>query len=249
MDEIRIAKKLCERVDTRFQDGYYIKMPTTSKYAGYRFYVSAWFCDLTATYAAITKSKNEGYNHTFTLEKIDREPGKRYQRPKLSFEELKAELADHSKQFYSEALPQALAYLKAYANNGSRSAGAVIAHYFCVGGYDKTWFYESDAERRRLNTNGVRILKVLSPEEAEQMKAKLKRYRELNRATDNFENCYIDYRQEYFYKVMQRTLKPDIYKTITEKLEEINSLVASEAAASVREREELNKYFNAFLEN
>ena len=105
-NEIRMAKKLCERSESRFQDGYYVKMLPSSKYAGYRLFVSSYYFDLHATYGEILKSKNEGY--LFTLEKIDREPGKRYSRPKLSFDELQAEFAEHSAQFYSDALPQAL---------------------------------------------------------------------------------------------------------------------------------------------
>lgn len=246
-NEIRVAKKLCERVETRYQNGYYVNMLPTSKFAGYRFFVSSYFFDLHATYGEILKSKNEGY--LFTLEIIEKEPGKRCSRPKLSFDELQAEFADHSAQFYSDALPQALAYITEYRNDGSRSAGRVWTKYFCVGGFDKTWFYVSDAERRRLNTNGVQILKKLAPEEAPQMKEKLHRRAELHSRGHKFENCRIDYRERYFYEEMQRTLKPDVLATITAKLDEINALVAAEAAADRRELEELDEYFNAFLKN
>ncbi len=246
-NEIRMAKRLCARAETRYQDGYYVKMLPTSKYAGYRLFVSSYYFDLHATYGEILKSKNDGY--LFTLEKIDREPGKRYSRPKLSFDELQAEFADHSAQFYSDALPQALAYIKEYKNNGSRSAGEVLVKYFCVGGFDKTWFFVSDAERRRLNTNGVQILKKLEPDEATQMKEKLHRFVELRRKESKFENCRIDYEDRFFYEEMQRTLKPDVLATITAKLDEINALVATEASADRRELEELETYFNAFLKN
>ena len=244
-NEIRVAKKLCERVETRYQNGYYVKMLSTSKFAGYRLFVSSYYFDLHATYGEILKSRNEGY--LFTLEKTDREAGKRYSRPKLSFNELQAEFAEHSEQFYSDTLPQALALIKEYRNDGSRSAGEVLTKYFAVGGFDKTWFYVSDAERRRLNTNGVRVLKVLESDEALQMKAKLQRFVELRRLESKFDNCHIDYNDRYFYEEMRRILKPDVLSTITAKLDEINAIVAAEAADYRRELEELKKYFDDFL--
>lgn len=245
-NEIRVAKKFCERSENRFQDGYYVKMLPTSKYAGYRLFVSSYYFDLTATYGEILKSKNEGY--LFTLEKIDRDPGKRYSRPKLSFDELQAEFAEHSAQFYSDALPQALALIKEYRNNGSRSAGEVLYKYLAVGGFDKTWFYVSDAERRRLNTNGVCIIKALTSDEATQIKEKLQRRAELRRMESKYEHCYVDYRDRYFYEEMQRTLKPDVLATITAKFDEINALVTAEAAEGRHELDDLEKYFEAFLE-
>lgn len=244
--EIRVAKKLCTIVDTHYQNGYYIKMPSTSKYADYHFYVSSLYCEKCGTYMAIRESNNAGF--TFTLEKIDREPGKRYARPKLFFEELQTEFTEHSEQFYSDKLPQALAYISCYANNGTRNAGEVVCRIFAVGGYDDTWFYVSDSERRRLNTKGVRILKILTPNEATQIKTKLQRYGELRSLVYKYKDCHFNYYDWYFYKEMQRTLKADVLSTITTKFDEINSLVAAEAEDSRCELDELQKYFDAFLE-
>lgn len=244
--EIRVSKKLCERVKTRYQDGYYVKMLSTSKFAGYQFFVSDYFFALSATYGEITKSKNnEGY--LFTLEKIDREPGKRYARPKLSFDELQAEFAEHSAQFYSDALPQALAYCKMYANNGTHTAGEVVARYFCVGGYDSSWFYEADDNRRRLNTNGVQIIKKLSADEAVQIKEKLSRLRELRHMQHDFDRCKINYCDEYFYTVMKRTLKRETLMEITATLDKINERIGAEFENAQNELTELEKYFDAFL--
>ena len=245
-DEIRVAKKLCERVETRYQDGFYVKMLPTSKFAGYRLFVSSYYFDLHSTYGEILKSKNEAY--LFTLEIIDREPGKRYSRPKLTFDELQAEFAEHSAQFYSDVLPQALALIKEYRNNGSRSAGEVVAKSFCVGGFDKTWFYVSDVERRRINTNGVRIIKVLSLDEATQVKKKLDRLAELRRIENKYANCRVAYKKSFYYYEMQRILKPDVLAAITAKFEEINALVKDETADSRHELEDLEKYINAFME-
>jgi hypothetical protein len=245
-NEIRIAKKFCTIVDTRYQNGYYIKMQSTSKYVGYHFYVSSYFCESCATYFAILKSNKS--NFIFTLEIIDREPGKRYARPKLSFEELQAEFAEHSEQFYSDRLPQALAHIACYANNGTRNAGEVVCRILAVGGYDDTWFYVSDSERRRLNTKGVRILKVLEPSEATQIKKKLQRYDELRSLVYKYKDCHFNYYDWYVYKEMQRTLKPNVLSTIITKFDEINAIVATEAEDSRCELEELQKYFDAFLE-
>ena len=245
--EIRVAKKYCERVKTRFQNGYCVKMLPTSKFAGYQFFVSDYFFCLSATYGEITKSKNnEGY--LFTLEKIDREPGKRYSRPKLSFDELQAEFAEHSEQFYSDALPQALAYLKMYADNGTRNAGEVVARYFCVGGYDASWFYETDDKRRRLNSNGVRIIKELTSDEAAQMKEKLRRMVELRRGMHDYNSCKVDYWEHYYYTAMKQTLKRETLMEITATLDKINERIAAEAANAEEELAELEEYFNAFLQ-
>ena len=123
-----------------------------------------------------------------------------------------------------------------------------MTKYYCVGGFNKTWFYVRDSERRRLDTNGVRIIKVLTSDEAIQVKEKLHRLVELRRMESKYEHCHVDYRDRYFYEEMQRTLKPDVLATITAKFDEINALVAAEAAEGRRELDELEKYFDAFLE-
>lgn len=245
-NEIRIAKKFCQKAESRFQDGYYIEMPSTSKYAGYRFYVSSYYCSFTKTYIEITKAKNNTY--LFTLEKINREPGKRYARLKLSFDELREELAEHSEQFYSDTLPQALVSLKIYANNGSYDAGKVIGHCLCVGGFDNVWFYESDGVRRKINSKGVRILKILEPNEVEPMNMKLKRLNELNNLENDFDKCRVDYMDRFYYETMSRTLTSKGFAAVTEKFKEINSIIDAEAADCRKEGEELRAYFNAFLE-
>lgn len=243
-NEIRVAKKLFEHVKTPYQDGYYVKMLPTSKYAGYQFLVSSYYFYVCATYGEILKSKNEGYR--FTLEKIDREPGKRYSRPKLSFEELQAEFAKHSAQFYSDALPQALAYTKSYADDGTRNAGRVMATTFCIGGYDKTWFYESDSERRRLNSNGVRILKYLTPEEVKPMKEKLARFYKLKNSSQAHSDVLIKGDEFFIYKA-ENALSPETLKKVWEKVHEINQLVNEEREAMRAELAELERYFNTFL--
>lgn len=242
---IRISKKLCEVVNTRYQKGIEVKMLPTSQYAGYKFFVSDSFVYNLRNYFEIVKSRNSGWR--FTLEKIDREPGRRYSRPKLSFEELQAEFAGHSEQFYTDTLPQALAYTKTYADDGTRNAGRVMAAGFCIGGYDKTWFYESDDERRRLNTNGVRILKRLAPEEVEPMKVKLARYYKLKKSSGALDDCLMKGDEFFIYKA-ERTLSPETLKKVMEKVAEINQIIKDEKAAMKSELAELDKYFKSFLE-
>lgn len=243
-NEIRISKKLCDVIDTRYQRGIEVKMLPTSKYAGYKVFVSNSFIYNLRNYYEIRKSSNSSWR--FTLEKIEREPGKRYARPKLTYEELQAEFADHSEQFYTDILPQALAYTKTYADDGTRNAGRVMASGFCIGGYDKTWFYESDSERRRLNTNGVRILKYLSPEEVEPMKAKLARFYSLKRSSGDHSDCLIK-GDEFFIYMAKKALEPETLDKVWKKVHEINELVNEERAAMQAELGELEKYFNAFL--
>lgn len=245
-NEIRISKKLCEVVNTRYQHGIEVTMLATSQYSGYKFFVSDSFVYRERNFFEIVKSKNNNA-WRFTLEKIEKEQGKRYARPKLSFEELEAEFAEHSAQFYTDTLPQALAYTKTYADDGTRNAGRVMAAGFCIGGYDKTWFYESDYERRRLNTNGVRILKRLEPEEVEPLKEKLARYYRLKKGSGDLNDCLVK-RDEFFIYKAERTLSPETLKKVMTKVEEINQIIRDERAAMQAELAALDKYFKAFLE-
>lgn len=243
-NEIRISKKLCTKIETRFQRGIEVQMLPTSQYSGYKFFVSDSFAYKLRNFYEIGKSSNSAWR--FTLERIDREPGKRYARPKLTFEELQAEFADHSAQFYTDTLPQALAYTKTYADDGTRNAGRVMGAGFCIGGYDKTWFYESDDERRRLNTNGVRILKRLAPEEVKPMKEKLARFHRLKNRSEDHRDCFIN--DDYFIRRIERTLEPEAVKKVMAKVAEINQIISDERAAMQTELDELDKYFKAFLE-
>lgn len=242
---IRIAKKHCNRIEAYYRDGIEVVMLPTSIYAGYKAYVPMHLVSDGGLFYEIKRHSNPDWK--FILEKIEREPGKRYERPRRSFDELKDDFAEHSAAFYSDELPQALFYLLHYADNGTRRAGEVVGRSFCVGGYDNTWFYESDTQRRRLNTNGVRLLKRLLPEEVEPMKEKIVRYYQLRGSQEEFKRCLIS-KREYFYSQMEIYLPADEFATVSAKIDEINGIVQRLSAGAKAELEELDKYFKAFLE-
>ncbi len=256
-DEIRISKKLCEfQAEERFKpSGYRIKMPSGSKYEGYHFMCSDWYATSNANYVSISEG-SEYYE--FVLIKSEREPGKRYARPKLTFAELKAAFAEHSRQFYSDNLPQALAYVKTYRNNGRFNADDVVDESFCVGGYSEKWFYVTDTDKRRLGTKGVTLLCELSPEEVAPMKERIARYKALQyeiRACDDLSNNVKNDRRilslvsgsmrDFLYDCKKYV--PALASAIDSKADEIQQIIDNYAVGLKQEYDALDAVFSNLL--
>lgn len=96
MNEIRIDKSLCEKAIAL--DGWDIRMPETSAYAGYHFFTPSRLCNVHETYLELIERKNKG---VFTLYKSDRLPTEHISQTKrkITFYELQVDLAEHSSQF------------------------------------------------------------------------------------------------------------------------------------------------------
>lgn len=242
-NEIRIDKKLAERIDeSRFRSIYWkINMPKESRYSGYFFQCSNYFCEETSEYISLLPGKSE---YLYELIKEDREQGKRYSRPKLSFEELQEIFAEHSKRFYHEDLPYALAFLKLYANNGSITAGRVVSQYFAVGKYSDKWFYESDTRRRKIGSRGVTILKELSSSEVQEIKEKLER-RDLLREKVSCGNYKLSL-DCYHFEQLKEVLSKESFEKITEKISEINLVIEKDLKTIEAELETLDLFFGSF---
>lgn len=244
-DEIRINKRLCTLIEEdRYRPSYWqVLMPDNSKYAGYHFQCSPFYFSQYPEYCSLTRG-NDGF--TFELIKTERTPGKRYSRPKLTFDELVVEFAAEEKRFSHEDLPYGLALIKEYVNDGTRHSGKVRFTTLAVGHYSDTWFYESDTSRRRLNTKGVKLLKCLTSDEAIVMQAKLERMWTLRQIVLNYDECKLSYspwRREQMKKIFSKQL----YDVVTRKLEELNEQIAEEARSLRAELEELEAYFNSFM--
>lgn len=95
-----------------------------------------------------------------TLKRTEnREDGKKYKQYKLK----PAELAG----MYGCDLQHVVALVSIYRNNGKMTASEVIETKYVVGAVDGCWFICSElAERRRLDTKGVRVLGYISPSDA-----------------------------------------------------------------------------------
>lgn len=240
--EVRIAKVLCEVKENQWRGVLEVQGLPGTRLDGYKLVVPISLTRNAAKFFII----NEPWNEAFRFEaiKIDREPGKRYARPRLSFDEVQAVYSEHSQQFQFEMLPQVLVLLKDYANNCGHRSGEVMRERYCIGGTDGTWFYDGIV-RRRMGTHGVTVLKELSQKEVPQMQEKLKRLQELKEKVGDFKASLIDYIHDYSFRKMQETLSSNGFKKVRQLLEEINNTVATEAAASQAELEALEQYFNS----
>lgn len=240
---LRIAKTLCTVKENQWQRVLEVQGLPGTQLAGYKLLVPLYLTRDAVKFVVINEPRNQDFR--FEAIKIDREPGKRYARLKLTYEEVRTVYSEHSEQFNFDLLPQVLVLLKDYLNNCGRRSGEVIRKRYCIGGTDGTWFYDG-LERRRMGTHGVTVLKKLSQEEVPLMQAKLERLQELSEKVAAFKHCFIDYAHSYFFEKMQKMLSSNNFKKAHQLLDKINDIVATEAAASQAEFEELEQYFNSF---
>lgn len=238
---------MCEPTskEDRFRDGWLIDLPDDCKYAGYQMYVSSYFvyCP-NRRFLCITKGKQD---FLYELYKKEREPGKRYPRYKLTFEELADAFSIHSAQFgVSDSLPYVLAYCKDYANNGTRSAGVVLGCSYYIGQVDETWLYLDDVrsgyiERRRLKSNGVRVIKHLASEDVEATKQMVCRLVELQRRKSMIDECRIEIPR--MQRLRHKTwLSDQTYSEVQKRLNEINVLIDADIKADEQEIAQIEKY-------
>lgn len=195
MERILINSKQCEWIDNGFRQYWKVTMPSSTSYFGYAFEISPYYLGETDNKDVmwLTKPKKEGF--VFVLTKIDREPGMRYARPKLSWEELCKELADHSARNDKNNLPQGLAFLYDYDYKHGHEMWR-DGHY-AIGGVEGCWFYENGTKKRRISAKNFRLLRMLETDEVESVRAQLKRLKKINDEISDIDsiagqfNCYI----------------------------------------------------------
>ena len=165
---VKIPKKVVIKIENPFFQGCEVFFPASSKYAGYKTKLSDYFIFEDTEYFTI---RNTFENKVFTLEKAEREPGKRYKRYNIGWNELCSELAEYNEQFNRENLTSALVMFNEYVYSRS---GFEQSRYreIAVAKHDDTWCYVSDAngneERHRISAKHFEIVKDnLTVEEVE----------------------------------------------------------------------------------
>ncbi len=156
---IKIPKKVVTRIENPFFQGCEVLFPASSKYAGYKTKLSDYFIFEDAEYFRIY---NKFENKVFTLEKAEREPGKRYKRYNIGWEELCSELAEYNEQFNRDKLTSALVMFNEYEYSKKgfeKSRNQEIT----LGKHNDTWCYVYNAqgteERHRISAKHFKILK------------------------------------------------------------------------------------------
>lgn len=157
-DIIKVAKKYCEYKESPYTCVYTIKMPNKSKYKGYSVDVSIYIVYDNDYFYVIKKPNKNDY--IFKLVKTsDREEGKRYSRPKLTWDEFVEEMQAYDKEIDIADSPKALVSFWRYTYDRWGHEEEREKEY-CVGCIKGKWFIEEDGyKRHRLSADGVTLLR------------------------------------------------------------------------------------------
>ena len=196
-DKIKLPKKAIKKIESPFWQGYEVLFPASSKYAGYKTKISEYFISETPEYFLI---KRIFENATFTLEKAEREQGKRYKRYEISWGELYTELGEYNEMFSREGLPTALVMYNEYEYS---KRGVELWRYTLIllGKHTNIWCYTTDSrgneERHRISAKRFRIVKD------NLTSAEIKRFTELLQERSDIENDLLglDKIENEFYKL------------------------------------------------
>ena len=181
-DIIKVAKKYCEYKESPYTCVYTIKMPNKSKYKGYSVDLTPYIVyDHDYFYEIVKPNKND---YIFKLVKTsDREEGKRYSRPKLTWDEFVEEMQAYDKEIDIGDSPKALVCSWSYSYNkwGHEEGREQEYHVGCIKG---KWFIEEDTyKRHRLSADGVTLLRNnLTDDEYANYKQKIRALFDVDRA-------------------------------------------------------------------
>lgn len=173
MEEILINKKQCEWVDDGWHQTWKVTMPQNTSYDGYAFEVSGYLMGESENKEVLRLKKPRKDDYVFVLTKIRREPGKRYARPKLNWQELCDALAEHSAANDKSALPQGLAYI--YDYDYDRGIEVSREGHYALGGIEGCWFWENGTKKRRSSAKNFRLLRMIETGAVAEVQAKLER--------------------------------------------------------------------------
>lgn len=172
MEDIKIAKKHCMFQENAYSSSYFIQLPKTSQYKGYTVTVPTHIVTEHGEFYAIVRPWKEDF--TFTLVKTEREEGKRYTRPKLSFDELAQEMKEYDDVFDLSKMTRALAKFNEYAYNRYGVEEGRETRFY-VGYVKGKWFYEDNYERHLISAKHFTLLKGdLTEKEVETYADKIK---------------------------------------------------------------------------
>ena len=171
---IRIKRSLAKRIETPYATTYEVDLPKSSQYVGYKVIIPDYCVREREWYDEIIVPTWWG-EKVFVLVKIEREPGKRYARPKLTFEQLSLELQEYSAAFDFESSPKALVSFNVYEYDGSTKESQ--ERQFAVGTLTEKWFVEDGTlQRRRRSAQTFEVIKEnISDDDALLYSAKIAR--------------------------------------------------------------------------
>lgn len=178
MEEILISKKQCEWIDDGWHRCWKVEMPDTAPHAGYAFEVSDYLLSESENPQVLRLRRPVKDGFLFILKKIPREPGQRYARPKLTWQDLCSELSEHSAGNDKTTLQQGLAFIYDYDYDRGFEVGRE-GHY-AVGGIERCWFWENGTKRRRSSAKNFRLLRLLRPEEVAGAQQAIARLQEID---------------------------------------------------------------------
>lgn len=154
---IRIKRSLAKRIETPYSVTYEVDLPKSSQYVGFKAIIPDYCVREREWYDEIIVPTWWG-DRTFVLVKIEREPGKRYARPKLTLEQLENELREYSEQFDFSTSPKALVAFNVYEYDGSTKESQ--ERQFAVGTLTEKWFVEDGTlQRRRRSAQTFEVIK------------------------------------------------------------------------------------------
>lgn len=135
----------------------------------------------------------------------NREDGKRYKQYKFTPAELNG--------IYGNEYKHAVALVKIYADNNRITASEVVETKYIVGIVDGCWFISDELKkRRRIDTNGVKILGFISAIDAQKVKEIIERHKEKGRDIHTQCCAVKDKRRkiEYINDDVRRTELPEL---------------------------------------
>ena len=156
MDLLYIEKKHVALKESPYSTVYVVALPKKSAYPGYEVSIPSTLVVDYEWYFGVRKPWWTS-NFIFTLVKTVREPGKRYSRPKLTWDELCEVLRPYQEPFDVAAYPQALVAFNTYEFKGSTKENQ--DRVYAIGAIVGKWFIDESLERHRVSAATFKIIK------------------------------------------------------------------------------------------
>ena len=172
---IRINRQYCNLIENGYgADFYSIQMPNSSQYKDYTVNV---YLNITVGRDYFIEIKKPIYkeDYIFILVKTERQQGKKYKRPKLTYEELEEELKEYNAEFDLSQCSVALAQFNEYEFD-KRHKDLTATPVYKIGHIKGKWFIEESFKRHLISAKNFKIIKNdLPEEEIERLKQTLNR--------------------------------------------------------------------------
>lgn len=197
---LKVKKHYCTLIENSYGADYYlIKMPNSSEYKDYSAQIYSGLVLPHDYFYSIKAPWKDDF--LFKLIKNNREPGKRYKQPKLTWEELVQEFNVYDKELDVSTNPFGFAQFNIY--DRSRTGVETYEKIYSLGRVDETWFYLENGERHLVSAkNFILIKKYLTEKEINEISNKLNRLDELQKIIDELKG------QQYsLFYILENKLK------------------------------------------